>query len=282
MHYRTMTEALNFVVTNRIPRAFATRMMGRLSRIEQPLLAQITVALWGRFADLRLHEARQTRFTSLHACFVRELKAGARPIDTDPHVAVSPCDAVVGACGRVEGSRVFQVKGFPYTLEDLLRDRALTEEFRDGCYATLRIKASMYHRFHAPYALRVTRVRHFPGDTWNVNPPALQRVDKLFCKNERAVLETVLAGPGLRLLLVPVAAILVASIRLHCLAAVLHPRYAGARVVDCDARYEKGDEMGWFEHGSTILAFAPRGFALYDGVRTGEVIRMGQALFRLP
>jgi phosphatidylserine decarboxylase len=87
---------------------------------------------------------------------------------------------------------------------------------------------------------------------------------------------------GHAIALVPVAAILVASIRLHCLDALLHLRWKGPDEMPCDAPVAKGEELGWFEHGSTIIVFAPPGFALVDGIATGQRIRMGQPLMRLP
>jgi phosphatidylserine decarboxylase len=125
-------------------------------------------------------------------------------------------------------------------------------------------------------------VDYFNGDTWNVNPIALKRVEKLFCKNERALLSVEVGAAAHPVALVPVAAILVASIRLHAIDTVLHTRYTGPHSIACEARYEKGQEMGWFEHGSTILVFAPKGFSFAPGVREGAQIRMGQALLRMP
>jgi phosphatidylserine decarboxylase len=275
-----MTDALSFLLTNRIPRQAFTLFMGWFSRIEKPWLARACIALWQCFVDLRLHEAKKERFTSLHDCFVRELKPGLRAPDPDPAVLASPCDAIVGASGEAQGTRVFQAKGFSYTLEELLHDPLLAAAYRDGTYATLRIASSMYHRFHAPHDCTVERVTYLAGDVWNVHPPALRRVAKLFCRNERAVLEMRLLARGHRLLLVPVAAVLVASIRLHFLDVRLHLRYRGPEVMSCDCALAKGEEMGWFEHGSTILVFGPRGSTLL--AREGNVVRVGQALMRLP
>jgi phosphatidylserine decarboxylase len=275
-----VTEAVNFLVTNRIPRLALTRFMGWFSRIEQPLVSRLSLLAWRAFADLRLEEARKTRFSSLHDCFVRELKPGARPPDPDPAVLTSPCDAIVGASGTVEGTRVFQIKGSPYSILDLLEEHDLAAGFQDGTYVTLRITSSMYHRFHAPHDCRVGPVTYFSGDAWNVNPPALKRVEKLFCKNERALIRTRLERSGHEVLLVPVAAVLVASIRLRFLDVALNLRYRGPNFIACDARFGKGEEMGWFEHGSTLLVFAPRGFTLL--AREGSVIRAGEPLMRLP
>ena len=147
-------------------------------------------------------------------------------------------------------------------------------------FATLRLTSSMYHRFHAPYDCRVERVSYISGDTWNVNPIALKRVERLFCKNERAVIRCRLPS-GALLTLVPVAAILVASIRLKFLDVRLHLEYRGPNVIPCDAAVSKGEEMGWFEHGSTIIVFAPEGVSLRDGLGEGGRLRMGEALMRL-
>ena len=81
-------------------------------------------------------------------------------------------------------------------------------------------------------------------------------------------------------MLVPVAAILVASIRLHCLSEPLRLTYRGPNRLPCNAAFAKGDEMGWFEHGSTILVFATREFELGDDVREGALIDMGRPLLR--
>lgn len=273
-------EDINFLLTNRIPRRMLTLFMGWLSRLEQPWLCAVCIRLWRLFSDLDLSEAKQTRFKSLHDCFTRELKEGARPIDSDPAVLVSPCDALVGACGDVRDGAVLQAKGFPYPLLDLLGDAALVRDYQGGQYATLRLTSSMYHRFHAPAACRVEQVNYISGDTWNVNPIALKRVERLFCKNERAVIRCRLPS-GALLTLVPVAAILVASMRLRFLDVLLHLRYRGPNVIACDASLRKGEEMGWFEHGSTIIVFAPRGICLNDAVREGGRIRMGQALMQV-
>jgi phosphatidylserine decarboxylase len=276
-----LREDVNFLLTNRIPRIAATRFMGWFSRIEQRWVRNLSIGIWRRFASLDLHEARKSEFKSLHDLFIRELKPGARPVDPSPDVMVSPCDAIVGACGRVEGTSVIQAKGFPYTLEDLLGRDDTVERYRDGCYVTLRITATMYHRFHAPHDCVVDGVTYFSGDTWNVNPIALARVEKLFCKNERALIEARLAPGGERVALVAVAAVLVASIRLHFADLLLHLGYRGPHRIGCAARLGKGEEMGWFQHGSTIIVFAPRRFALCDGIETGKRIRAGEALMRL-
>ena len=274
-------EDINFLVTNRIPRRLATRLVGWFSKIEQPLIRDLSIGAWRLFSGLDLTEAKQSRFRSMHDCFIRELKEGARPVNADPNILTSPCDAIVGACGAVEGTRLYQIKGFPYALEDLLVAPGLVAAHRNARYVTLRLTSSMYHRVHAPHDCRVSQVTYVSGDTWNVNPIALKRIESLFCKNERAILTTTLEPSGDRVTLVLVAAVLVASIRLHFLDVLLNLRHRGPNVFACDAHLCKGQEMGWFEHGSTAILFAPENFSLCDGVTEGATIRMGEPLMRL-
>lgn len=284
-----LNEDLNFLLTNRVPRIGLTHFMGWWSRIRHPWVRKLSMAAWTTFTDLDLSDAKKTRFDSLHDCFTRELKPGARTVDARPEVLTSPSDGIVGAHGPIEdggtgkGPQVFQAKGFPYHLCDLLGDddraKALAQSLVGGSYVTLRLTSSMYHRFHAPCDARLEHVTYISGDTWNVNPIALKRVERLFCKNERAVLHLRMPT-GERLLLVPVAAILVASMRLHAIDVPLNLRYRGANELPCDALYNKGEEMGWFEHGSTIIVLAPPGYVIAPGIDTGTILRMGQPLLQ--
>lgn len=271
-------EDINFLLTNRIPRLFVTRFMGWFSKIEQPLVRDLSLWAWELFTDLDLSDAKKDRFTSVHDCFIRELKPGARVVDPAPAALTSPCDAIVGQCGVVQGQQVFQAKGFPYSVTELFGNGDEAAKYEGGCYVTLRLRSSMYHRFHAPHDCHLRHVTYISGDTWNVNPVALKRVEKLFCKNERAAFRCELQPGGPTITLVAVAAVLVASIRIPCLGALFHPRYPGPNEIPCDAAFRKGQEMGWFQHGSTILVFAPRGFALAEGIQEGREIRMGRRL----
>ncbi|MGH8475984.1 MAG: archaetidylserine decarboxylase [Methylococcales bacterium] len=274
-----MRDQLNFILTNRIPRRLFTQWMGWYSRIENPWLTHVSIFVWRLFApDLNLEEAESNQFKSLHDCFIRKLKPGSRPIDARDEVVVSPCDAIVGAFGRVEDETLFQTKGFPYKLCDLIPEARMYEKYRDGFYVTLRLKTSMYHRFHAPIDCEINEINYISGDTWNVNPIALERIEKLFCKNERAVLELESTKAGGSIMLVPVAAILVASMKFHCLDFPLSLHYRGHNRLACHVRYRKGEEIGYFEHGSTIILFATPNHAIEASLAVGSRINMGRPL----
>jgi phosphatidylserine decarboxylase len=274
-------EQINFLLTNKVPRRLLTLFMGWFSQVEQPIVRNLSIGVWKLFAgDLNLHDAKKTRFASLHDCFIRELKAGARPVDQTPGVLVSPCDGIVGASGQIRGTELVQAKDSLYTLEELLGDSRSVELYRDGRYVTLRLTSSMYHRFHSPYDCAVDGVTYVHGDTWNVNPIALKRIERLYCKNERAIVHLRLAQSTESVTLVPVGAILVASIHFNFIPMTFDLTYKGPTYTPCRASFRKGDELGYFRHGSTIIAFATKGLELCEHVREGVRIRMGEALLR--
>jgi len=273
-------ENVNFLLTNRIPRLALTRALGWFSKVELPPVRAASIAVWKLFCDVDLSDAAPHRYRSLHEAFIRELRPGARAIDQRADIIASPCDAIIGAHGRITQGAALQIKGFPYPIADLLGSASEAEAFRDGWFVTLRLTAGMYHRFHAPHDLAVEQVRYISGDTWNVNPIALKRIERLFCKNERAPITVRLKSDGARLVLVPVAAVLVASIRLPWLDRLCNVRAGGERVARPTARFAKGEEMGWFEHGSTIVVIAPSSHAPVDTLREGVPIRMGEALLQ--
>lgn len=178
-----LQEDLNFLLTNRIPRRSLTLFMGWFSKLDNCVIRYVSITAWKFFSAVDLSDAAKTNFNSLHDAFIRSLKPGARTIALDPDILVSPCDGIIGAHGLIENTEVFQAKGFPYCLRDLLPNESLTQEFAAGSYVTIRITAGMYHRFHAPFDCHINKVTYISGDTWNVNPIALKRVEKLFCKN---------------------------------------------------------------------------------------------------
>ena len=133
------------------------------------------------------------------------MRPGARPIATDAHALVSPVDGTVSQLGRMTAGALLQAKGMPYSIAELFGPTQDTTPFRGGRYVTLRLTSAMYHRFHAPHDCTALHVTYISGDTWNVNPIALARVERLFCRNERAVLRATLDNGGHRIAMVPVA-----------------------------------------------------------------------------
>ena len=275
----TLPEQINFLLTNRIPRRWLTQFVGWYSKIENPTLAKISIAIWQLFSeDLKLEEAKKSTFTSLQDCFIRELKSGLRPIAPQADIVTSPCDAIVGAFGELDGLELIQAKGFPYQISELIPDYILNNKYRNGKFITLRLKSSMYHRFHAPTDCEVNKVTYISGDTWNVNPITLKKIERLFCKNERAIIELKTKNEHSSITLVPVAAVLVACMKFNFLEDYLDLKYQGPNQINCQAKFTKGDEMGYFQHGSTIILFASANYQFCPKIAEGQRINLGQAL----
>ncbi|MFK5984396.1 MAG: archaetidylserine decarboxylase [Pseudomonadota bacterium] len=275
----TQHEQINFLLTNRIPRTLLTRFMGWFSKIESPLLTKISLYLWQQLAGpINLDECKNSEFNSLHECFIRELKKNARAIDKRNNIIISPCDAVIGSFGKINDNTLYQAKGFPYDLHDLIPDKQLIKKYKNGLFITLRLKSTMYHRFHAPVDCHINNINYITGDTWNVNPIALKRIEKLYCKNERAVLDLDLNREDSYICIVAVAAILVASMKFNCLNKNLDLKYQGPNSIPCSKSYLKGEEIGYFQHGSTIILFASSNYRFTENLNSGDNVKMGEQL----
>lgn len=273
-------ETLNFALTNRFPRLLASKLMGVVSHWQHPLFVKPALWLWQNWVDLNLQEAEKSSFDSIADCFTRALKSEARPIDLDAEF-VSPCDGILGATGLIEQGTLLQIKGMPYRLEELLLDSKEASKLEGARYLTIRITASMYHRLHSPCDLEIRSIQWITGDCWNVNPTALKRVQKLFCRNHRAIIHAQ-NHHGEYCVIVPVAAVLVGALRLHALGQVVSQSTAPFRwhAKEMAGRLSphQGQELGWFEHGSTVVMLVPAHYRLARGLVQGSVLKVGQKL----
>jgi len=204
--------------------------------------------------DVSDAERPPAEYRSLQAFFGRGLLAGTRPINGTANAIVSPVDGVVGACGAIEMGQLLQAKGRSYSLVELLGDSAAASRLEGGLYSTLYLAPANYHRVHAPAAGRVTRERYIPGAFWPVNQRAVERVPRLFATNERRV---VYLGD---LVVVLVGACLVGSIRMNHT-----PPYS----------VDRGQEIGRFAFGSTVIVLAPQALGLRWLVVSGQAVRVG-------
>lgn len=191
---------------------------------------------------------------------------------------VSPCDGIVVSEGSVTNGQLFQAKGMPYQLDDLIPNPELAARLKGSRYVTIRLKPGFYHRFHAPIAGRIDRVEYIYGDTWNVNPSALKRVQQLYCRNERAALQ--ITGNLASCVLVPIAAVLVASLKVHGIDQTLDLSLGQNTTFHLNTDVLKGQELGYFQQGSTIILFVDSRLKDFGEWAVGHRINMGQALFR--
>ena len=232
-------------------------------------------------ADLREAAEPVERYATLQDFFTRELANGARPIDPSPEAFVSPCDGAWGASGRVEHGALLQVKGRPYSLGALFGADHDAVRYEGGDFATFYLSPRDYHRFHAPCDLQVVRAVYLPGRLWPVNRLGVEGVPGVFAENERIAMFCALPGrEGESLCLVAVGATLVGKVRV-----VFDELSTGSGDVPVECRYgsagrrlSKGDELGRFEFGSTLVMAAAPGALALDAQPPGTLLRLGRRI----
>lgn len=270
-----------------LPKNAMSRAMGRFAAIHWPApIQRAQIRLFARLVGVDLREARDgvEAFDSLQQFFTRALRPGVRPIEGDADCLVSPCDGAWGEAGRIEAGTMLQVKGRPYRVADLLDDAELGASFEGGRYATFYLSPRDYHRFHTPTAGRITRLDYHPGALWPVNSVGLLGVDRLFARNERVCAFLEPSCTDAPILMIAVGATMVGSIRVTF--DELRTNVAGAtavrRLLSRRApHFERGQEWGHFEFGSTIVMLTPPGEIELDARPTGTPLRLGEKIGRL-
>ncbi|HEY1817172.1 MAG TPA: archaetidylserine decarboxylase [Kofleriaceae bacterium] len=228
-------------------------------------------------ADLGEVELELAAYDTFGDFFARKLKADARPLAPDDAALIAPCDGVIAALGTVTDGTLVQAKGLNYRLADLVVDDEMAERFDGGSYTTIYLSPRDYHRVHAPTSGRIVAYDYVPGELWPVNPRVASRREGLFTQNERVViwLESDRAGT---IAVVMVGATGVGNIRLAHAEDSVTWRHAGERRrIELDARVERGDELGAFRLGSTVvMVFEPNAVTLAGEL--GQTVRFGEGL----
>ena len=267
-----------------LPRHWLTAVVWRIARIRHPAVKNFLIRQFASVFDVDLDEVRgevPDDFATFNEFFVRELRDGARPIDGDEDAVVCPVDGTISVAGRIRGDTIFQAKGLDYTLGDLLAtDLDAADRFVDGHFATIYLAPYNYHRVHAPLAGELVAARYVPGDLFSVNEGTVSRVNGLFRRNERLVMHFCTAvGPAV---LIFVGALNVGSISTPWTGEI-RPRKSGVvDVLDISSHpvgVDKGDLLGWFNMGSTVILLLPPGACDWDDdLEPGHTVRMGEEI----
>ncbi len=270
--------SLGFYLTNYIPRNLLTYLIGKLSFSENPLIVRGLLLLFKLFSgDLNLSESKEKKFKSFHEYFIRELRKESRPISNKKRTIISPVDSLVGAFGYVNDGELYQIKNESYSLYDLLsRDTEMTEKFKNGTYFTLRIKPNFYHRFHMILDGSIQKINFVPGELWNINNATLLKIKSLFTKNERAILYG--SNGEIDYALVPVGTVLVGSIKLSFLNHSFNHSLKIPYSMDLNYKVKKGDELGMFHYGSTVLVLVSKRIEISESIQTSQFIKYGEPL----
>ncbi len=272
---------LSVTLAPAFPRKMLTRLVGSFARSR---LSKSAIPLFARRYRVAIDEAEKslTEYRTLTEFFTRRLKTGARPIHQDGRIITSPCDGVLSETGVIEQGRLIQAKGISYSLSQMLMcDPALTARFEGGFFATIYLSPSDYHRIHMPLDGRIVGYAYVPGTFYPVNRVGVSSLPGLFVKNER--LATLVDSEYGRFVIVKVGALIVGGIQ--SVYERRDPRLQSDEltwfsVADCVL--DKGDELAYFEFGSTVvLIFEPGMVELSSVVAEGERLFMGMRLASL-
>ncbi len=265
-----------------LPRRGLSRTVGWFARRKPPRFLLDPILRWfcKRYGvDQGEMQAPLSSYPSFVAFFTRPLKTGVRPQDPDPAAATSCADGRVQRTGTIDHGTMIQVKGITYAAEQLIGSAEDAVPFERGSFHVVYLSPGDYHRFHWPWAGTVDQVRHIPGELWPVNEAAVTSVPKLFAVNERvAVLGHTHAGHPFAL--VPVGALNVGSIRLAFHDLTTNRR--GDDAPECwrfdGVTFERGDECGRFELGSTVVLLLAESAGAFDTLEPGHPLRVGERI----
>ncbi len=263
-----------------LPQRLLTDMAG--AALRHPA-SRVCIPLFAKWYGVDLAEAEKPwrAYASLTEFFARRLARGSRKADADAAAIASPVDGRVAAAGEILADTLWQVKGMPYCARELLQDAA-GDALTGGSYVTIYLAPGDYHRIHAPLAAVLRSVRHIGGTLFPVNPGGVRSVRKLFARNERVV--SWFARDGGSFALVKVGSLLVGSVRLTLCETSAPPRRSrlpggGTSRLAAPVAVAKGDELGWFEFGSTVILVFPPGAARID-VTAGQRLRALETIGR--
>jgi phosphatidylserine decarboxylase len=260
-----------------MPKRTYTVMLGSLTRTRWS--ARLIPWYMGHFGiseeDLNIPAHQHP---TLGEFFTRKLAPGARPLGSG---IVSPVDGTVSEGGLIQGDRLLQIKGREYTVGQLFADRNVALQYEGGHYLTLYLSPRDYHRIHAPLDCVAKKFVHVPGTLFPVNEYGLNHVPGLFVRNERVI--TYFSSGNGPFALVKVGAAGVGSVVVpHGPRRNGRDRYRGKiEEMACEVPYCKGDEVGYFALGSTVVLLFPKSISVQWDVKWGDVVRMGQTVGRM-
>ncbi len=271
-------------VQHLLPRHLLTALVYRVSRIRMPFVKNALIRGFARVFAVDLSETKRDAprdFRDFNDFFTRELKPGARPVSGRADAIASPADGTVSQAGILDADRIVQAKGLDYTLDDLLAiDLDEARAFSDGSFVTIYLAPRDYHRVHMPVDGRLRAAHYVPGDLFSVNDASVALLRGLFRRNERLVLHFDTArGP---MALVFVGALNVGSITTPW-TGELRPRKRGGVVPQdlgtASRVLNKGDLLGWFNMGSTVILLLPAGLVEWQPrLAPGQALRMGETI----
>lgn len=271
-----------------IPKHMLSSGMHWFMQVETPWIKNNVIKLLTKIYGINISEAADENidnYPHFNAFFTRELKPEARPIDLTPNAWVSPVDGLISQSTHIEGNNIIQAKAHPYTVEALVGgDIGYAEKFHHGDAAVIYLSPKDYHRIHMPTDAKLISMTYVPGDLFAVNPATVRQVDGLFARNERLVIRFENEqGP---FCLIMVGAIFVGSMETVFQGKITPDYEPTIQHWDYQSEnisYNKGDEIGRFNMGSTVVLLTTEGQLPELGkIHPNTPIQMGQLLAKYP
>ncbi|HVY64027.1 MAG TPA: archaetidylserine decarboxylase [Gammaproteobacteria bacterium] len=265
-----------------IPKNLSSAVVYRATRSRRRWLTRPLIGWFARAYRVDLREAEVAdldAYASFNEFFTRRLRPGSRPIEGDARTLVAAADGVLTEHGSIARDRLLQAKGRDYSLADLLGETgSAVESLHDGTYATIYLAPHNYHRVHAPVAGSLVRTRYIPGDRFSVSRATAAAIGQLFCRNERVVcwFET---AQG------PMAVVFVGALNVSSISTFAHGEIPSGTAREwrelTPLPVQRGDEIGLFNMGSTVIVLMTANARWLPGTDSGSAVRMGQALAEL-
>jgi phosphatidylserine decarboxylase len=273
-----------YIILFLLPKNLISCLMGKLVSIRFP--ARISARInqcFARHYNINLSEAGKplAEYPCLQDFFIRQLKPGLRPISLEDNVVISPCDGMLSSAGRIERDLLIQAKGKLYSVHDLLDDPELAAHFYNGCYATLYLSPRDYHRFHVPMDGEIQKSIYLPGSLWPVNRWAVSNINNLFCQNERIISLIAHEASHLMLAHIAVGATMVGKIELDYGHMSNRPRAATKNIENKAYKVRRGETLGKFMFGSTIILLFQQGLLNSFAKTAPSQVKMGEILGKL-
>jgi phosphatidylserine decarboxylase len=285
---RSITIWLLIKLQNLLPKLLITRFVYKIARIKYPPIKNFLIKKFINLYKINTQEVEKLipgDFATFNDFFIRELKKDARPISQSEKTVCSPVDGILTVYGDINEETLIQAKNHDYLVQDLVcRPKNEINHFINGQFSTIYLAPFNYHRVHSPIDGRIKRIDHIPGNLFSVNKTTTEFIPEVFAKNERVA--CYIEKDGVEIIVIFVGALNVGSISTPWTGEI-KPKGRGDSTTMAfekmkSTQIKKGDLLGWFNMGSTIIMIYPKDFMLWsDKLREGQSIQMGKSIGHL-
>ena len=285
---RSITIWLLIRLQNLLPKLLITRFVNKIARIKYPPIKNFLIEKFINLYEINTQEVEKSipgDFATFNDFFIRELKKDARPISQSEKTVCSPVDGILTVYGDINEETLIQAKNHDYLVQDLVcRPKNEINHFINGQFSTIYLAPFNYHRVHSPIDGRIKRIDHIPGNLFSVNRTTTEFIPEVFAKNERVA--CYIEKDGVEIIVIFVGALNVGSISTPWTGEIKPKGRGDSTTMPFEkmksTQIKKGDLLGWFNMGSTIIMIYPKDFMFWsDKFREGQSIQMGKSIGHL-